>query len=487
MNKNNSVFPEGFLWGGATSSAQVEGGFDQDGRGLSQLDYVDFYEEYKEQFPTGSLEVSVERYEKNKKDETRNYPYRRGSDFYNNYKEDIALFAELGFKTFRMSISWTRLFPTGYEETPNQNGLNFYHNVFDELRKYDIEPLVTMVHYEMPITLLEELNGWENPKTIDLFLKFSQTLIDEYKDKVKYWITFNEINMSIHSPYTGAGMFVEKSSRNRLSAIHQAFHHLFIASAKTVAYAKKVAPEIMVGGMIARLETFPYNSTSADVAAALLEDQINLYFFDVMAKGIYPVRILKYFEEYDINIDFVDGYEEILANGTIDFTAFSYYMTYVASEDADKKEEPGALVKKLRNPHLKVSEFGWPIDPKGLTISLNKIYDRYGLPCFIVENGLGAIDVVKNGKIYDNYRIAYLRAHIKAMEEAIKNGVDLLGYTTWGCIDLPSASFGEMKKRYGFVYVDADDFGNGSYNRIKKESFYWYQKVIKTNGVDLED
>ncbi len=482
-----SKFPKNFLWGGATSSAQLEGGFDKGGRGKSQLDYVSYIPAEERVGVPGTLEVSEERFNYGVEHEGEvNFPYRRGIDFYHHYKEDIKLFAEMGFKTFRMSISWTRLFPTGLEERPNPEGLQFYHNVFDELHKYGIEPLVTMIHYEIPIELTKRYNGWESPEVIDLFLKFTKVLIDEYKDKVKYWITFNEINMSLNSPYTGAGMFVTKSNKNPLSAIHQALHHQFIASAMTAKYMHETAKQCLIGSMIARLECYPYTCKPADVAATLLEEQINFYFYDVMARGHYPKKILKYFKDYDISIDYVEGYEEILAENKVDFLAFSYYMTYVVSADEDKKENPGNLVKLLKNPYIERSEWGWGIDPEGLRITLNKIYERYQLPIFIVENGLGAKDTLVDGHVHDDYRIDYIKKHVEKIGEAIEDGVEVLGYTTWGCIDLVSASFGDMTKRYGFIYVDQDDEGKGTLERYKKDSFYWYKNVIETNGEELE-
>lgn len=487
-----SVFPNDFLWGGATSSAQYEGGFDCGGRGKSQLDYVNFIPPEERVKALTTMEMTSERYQNNREHEAEtNFPFRRGVDFYHRYKEDIALLAEMGFKTFRMSISWCRLFPTGEELEPNPAGVQFYHDVFAELHKRGIEPLVTMIHYEVPIALVEKYNGWESPKLIDLFFRFAKVLIDEYKDEVKYWITFNEINMAMCSPYTGGGSIAGCAKKDRLSLAHQIMHHEFIAAAKTVAYAHEVAPQCQMGCMIARLECYPYTCKPADVAATLLEDQLNFNSYDVMARGAYNKRVLRYFKDVGIDIDWVPGYEDILSAGTVDFVAFSYYMSYVVSADPDKRENPGDLVKKLKNPNLKLSEWGWGIDPEGLRTTLNRIYDRFQKPIFIVENGLGAVDeLVDDGQggktVHDPYRIDYLRAHIRAMGEAVKDGVDLLGYTTWGCIDLQSCSFADMTKRYGFIYVDQDDYGNGTLDRYRKDSFYWYKKVIASNGENLD-
>lgn len=482
------MFPKEFLWGGATASAQYEGGFDEGGRGKSQLDFIDFISVEKRIGNQCTDDVSWERYKTIRENESEyNLPYRRGADFYHHYKEDIKLMAEMGFKVFRMSISWARLYPTGEEETPNPEGLKFYHDVFDELHKYGIEPLVTMIHYENPVHLTEKFNGWESQKMISYFVKYTKTLIDEYKDKVKYWITFNEINATLCTPFVSSGMFVEKSQKNKLSCEYQALHHQLIASALTVKYAHETAPQCMIGAMIARLECYAETCKPTDVLANMIDDQINLSFFDIMARGSYPKFLLNYFRDNDIIIDFVDNYEQILKEGTVDYLAFSYYMSYVVSAEPGKAEAPGNLVKSLVNPYLKQTEWGWGIDPIGLRITLNRIYDKYQLPLFIVENGLGAKDVLEeDGSVHDAYRIDYLREHIKAMDKAIDDGVELLGYTSWGCVDLCSASFADMTKRYGYIYVDADDYGNGTYNRYKKDSYYWYKKVIETNGKDLD-
>lgn len=481
------AFTEQFLWGGATASAQYEGGFDEGGRGKSQLDFIDFIPADQRLGRCGTDDVDYERYLAIKEHEDQyNLPYRRGVDFYHHYKEDIKLFAEMGFKVFRMSISWARIFPTGMEEKPNPEGLAFYHRVFKELHSYGIEPLVTMIHYEVPVTLTEKYNGWESPELIPLFVKYTKVLLDEFKHEVTYWITFNEINATLCVPFVGSGILVEKSKRNTLSACYQALHHQLIASAFTVEYAHKTAPACKIGGMIARLECYPETCNPADVEATMIENQINCSFFDIMARGRYPKSLLNYFRDYDISIDFVEGYEEILKHNTVDFLSFSYYMTYVISADPAKAENPGNLIKTLKNPYIQESEWGWGIDPTGLRIALNNLYDKYQLPIFIVENGLGAVDQIsEDHKIHDEYRINYMREHVKAMSKAIDDGVELLGYTAWGCIDLCSASYADMTKRYGFIYVDADDYGNGSYHRYRKDSFYWYQKVIATNGEDL--
>lgn len=478
-------FPDHFLWGGATSAAQIEGGFAEGGRGPSHLDYLHHIPP-SQRHGRNLMQMTEAEYEDNKKHAgQRNLAFRRGSDFFHHAEEDIRLLGEMGFKTYRMSISWSRLFPTGTESEPLPEGVAFYHKVFQACRRYHIEPLVTMIHYDMPADLTETFNGWENPKVIDYFLHYTRFLIDEYKQEVRFWLTFNEINMICWSPYLGGGMFVEKSQRNRLSCIHQALHHQFIASALTVKYAHDTAPEIKIGNMTQRSQLYPLTCKPEDVLLTLKSDQFNLFFNDVMVFGEIPYFIKKYYDDHDIHIDPVENYEAILKAGTVDFISFSYYFTSVVnSEDQEPAEN---FVKQQKNPYLKESDWGWTIDPTGLRIALNQLYDRYHLPCFVSENGLGARDEISaDGKIHDDYRIAYLRDHIRAMQDALSDGVELMGYTVWGCIDLISMSDIQMSKRYGMIYVDADDEGRGTYQRMKKDSFDWYKKVIAANGSDLD-
>ena len=479
-------FPQGFLWGGASASAQFEGGWNEGGRGKSQLDYVDFIEPAHRNNAHSTDLLTYERFMDNKRHESeRNFPNRRGSDFYHRYKEDIALMAEMGFRVFRMSISWTRIYPTGYEETPNPEGLAFYHRVFRELHRYGIEPLVTLIHYENPVTLTEDLNGWEDAKMIPLFVKYAKTVIDEYKDEVTYWLGFNEINACLDNPYVSAGMFVERSEKNQLSCCYQALHHQLIAQAMVTKYLHETAPHCKIGAMVARLECYAQTCDPKDEYATMIEDQINCSFLDIMCRGKYPKTLLRFFEEQGVTLTMVKDHERILQEGTVDFISISYYMSYVISARPGQQEMPGNLMKSLANPYLEQSAWGWAIDPMGLRIALNHLYDKYQMPIFIVENGIGARDQLKEQSVQDDYRIAYMRAHLEAVAEAIKDGVEVMGYTSWGCIDLVSASMSEMSKRYGFVYVDADDYGNGTYERYRKKSFYWYQKVIATNGEEL--
>jgi 6-phospho-beta-glucosidase len=481
MSKNR--FPEGFLWGGATAANQLEGAYNEGGKGLSIFDMVTFVPKEER---GNDIEMDVKSEQELEEllagKEGDNFPKRRGIDFYHRYQEDIALFAEMGFKTFRMSISWPRIFPNGDELVPNEEGLAFYDKVFDELLKYDIEPLVTLSHYELPLHLVQKYNGWADRRLIDLFVHYAQTVFERYKGKVKYWLTFNEINVSTFSPYIGSGILVDRVE-NREQAVYQALHHQFVASARAVKACHEIIPGSMIGCMLARMEVYPETCSPDDVLVALEEDQKNLFFTDVQVRGYYPSFMNRYFEENDIKIEMLPGDEEILRQHTVDFLSFSYYMTMVASGAPGKRKEKGNFFSGIQNPYLETSDWGWQIDPKGLRVSLKKMYDRYQVPLFIVENGLGAYDQVEeDGSINDGYRIDYLRAHIDQMGEAILDGVDIMGYTSWGCIDLISAGTSEMSKRYGFIYVDQDDYGNGTLERRKKKSFDWYKNVIATNG-----
>ncbi|MGG0824244.1 6-phospho-beta-glucosidase [Paenibacillus turicensis] len=477
-------FQEGFLWGGATAANQLEGAFDADGKGLSTSDmapFVPYDARNGKDFTFDVNSVELEQYLNG--DTDTYFPKRNGVDFYHRYKEDIALFAEMGFKVFRMSIAWPRIFPTGEEETPNEAGLAFYDKVLDELLKYNIEPLVTISHYEMPVALSQKYNGWEDRRLIDLYLKFANTLFDRYKDKVKYWITFNEMNMMLTSLYTGGGILEDKIKGSKEQVGYQATHHQFVASALAVKSGKEKMPNAQIGCMICRLETYAASSKPEDVLQTLKEDQMNLFYPEVQVRGEYPSYMDRYFKEQGIEIVKEAGDDEILRNNTVDFIAFSYYMTYIGKYDPNDNSNSGMLVSQIKNPHLELSQWGWPIDPIGLRIALNRLYDRYQKPLFVVENGLGAKDTLEeDGTIHDSYRIDYLRAHIEQMKEAVADGVELMGFTSWGPIDIISCSTSEMAKRYGFIYVDQDNLGNGTLDRYRKDSFYWYKQVIESNG-----
>ena len=488
MTRVRRKFPEDFLWGGAIAASQAEGAYDEGGKGLSTSDLVPF-RPMEHSNDNMKIEVNSEQIETYLKNNSMEYfPKRKGIDFYHRYKEDIALFAEMGFKVLRFSIAWSRIFPNGDEEEPNEAGLEFYDRVFDELERYDIEPFVTMTHYEMPINLVQKYNGFESREAIYDYLKFAKVIFERYKGRVKYWVPFNELNMMLTSPYTCGGVVSDRSKYkgNDYKIKYQATHHQFIASALATKLCREIMPEAKIGCMIARLETYAATSKPEDQLQALLEDQLNLFYPEVLINGKYPNYIWRYFEEKGVEIEMDTEDEKILRENTADFIAFSYYMTYIATSDVLPKEQvSGNLVGTLKNPYLELSDWDWPIDPIGLRITLNKLYDRFKVPLFIAENGLGAYDKVENGKVHDPYRIDYLRRHIAEMKKAILDGVEIIGYTTWGCIDLISCGTSQMSKRYGFIYVDQDDEGNGTLERIRKDSFYWYKNVIKSNGEDI--
>lgn len=472
-------FPENFLWGGATAANQCEGGFDQGGRGLANVDVI----------PTGKdrRAVITGKREMLAFEEGYFYPAKEAIDMYHHFKEDIALFAEMGFKTYRLSIAWSRIFPKGDEETPNEEGLRFYEELFLECRKYQIEPLVTITHFDCPIHLIKEYGGWRNRKMIAFYENLCRAIFTRYKGLVKYWLTFNEINMILHAPFLGAGLtFAEGENEEQIK--YQAAHHELVASALATKIAHEIDPENKVGCMLAAASYYPYSCNPEDVWESKKSDRGNYFFIDVQSRGEYPNYGLKMLAEKGITLEQTAEDTALLKAHTVDFISFSYYASRVAaSEDSGVEKTEGNLFPTIKNPYLEASEWGWQIDPLGLRITMNDLYDRYQKPLFIVENGLGAVDTPnEDGKINDVYRIDYLRAHIAAMKEAIdQDGVELLGYTSWGCIDLVSAGTGEMKKRYGYIYVDRDNEGNGTLARSKKQSFYWYKKVIASNGEDL--
>ena len=483
--KKNEGFPNGFLWGGATAANQFEGAYNEGGKGLSTADMVRFIpkEDRGESF---SLDVSRKEIEAILANKTQAvFPKRFGVDFYHHYKEDIALLAEMGFKVFRLSINWARIFPNGDDTISNEEGLAFYDDVFDECLKYGIEPLVTLSHYETPLNLTLKYNGWADRQVIDFFVNYAETVFIRYKNKVKYWLTFNEINIIALSPYTGGGVLVEDAD-NPLELSYQAGHHQFVASALAIKIGHEINPEFKIGCMLARMTTYPETNNPTDIIKAQEKNQHNLFFTDVQARGEYPAFMNRYFKENNISIHKERGDDEILKSYPVDFISFSYYMSISVSSDPKKEQVGGNFIEGVKNDYLETSDWGWQIDPIGLRWTLNDFYDRYQLPLFIVENGLGAYDKVEeDGSIHDHYRIDYLQKHIEQMREAVNDGVDLIGYTSWGAIDLVSASTSEMSKRYGYVYVDQDDEGKGTLNRSRKDSFFWYKKVIETNGTDL--
>lgn len=471
-------FPKNFLWGGATAANQVEGAYDVDGRGLANVDVI----------PQGKERFDIMRGKRImlSQEEGYYYPAKDGVDFYHHYKEDIALMAKMGFKAYRMSLAWTRIFPNGDEEKPNEAGLQFYEEVFKECKKHGIEPIVTLCHFDCPIHLIKTYGGWKNRKMIDFFAKYAQTVFERYNGLVKYWITFNEINMLFQLPFMGAGLYFEEGEQPQ-AMMYRAAHHELVASALVTKIAHDINPNYQVGSMLAAGEVYPYTPNPLDAWEAFKMNRDNYFFVDVQARGYYPNYALKQFEREGIDIGITEEDKAILRDNPVDYITISYYRTITVSATKTAEKNANNVLGTIDNPYLTSSEWGWPIDPLGFRLTLNQIYDRYQKPIFVVENGLGAKDeVTEDGKIHDDYRIEYLREHIKAMRDAIcLDGVDVIGYTSWGWIDLVSASTGEMSKRYGYVYVDRHDDGTGSYQRIPKDSFNWYKHVIETNGEEL--
>ena len=474
MNKN--VFNSKFLWGGAVAAHQIEGGWDQGGKGVSIADVM----------TAGANGVAREITEG--VIPGNNYPNHQAIDFYSRYKEDIKLFAELGLKCFRTSIAWTRIFPKGDELEPNEAGLQFYDDLFDELLKYGIEPIITLSHFEMPYHLSTEYGGFKNKKVIDFFTHYAETVMTRYKDKVKYWMTFNEINNQADGQHdlhvwTNSGIRFEAGD-NKEEVVYQAGLNELIASAKAVTIGRKINPEFQIGCMMAYVPAYPYSCKPEDMMASVKVMDRRFFYSDVHARGEIPAYILKYWEQNNFNIEYTAEELAVLKTGTVDYIGFSYYMSTTTTtqeevEGYDISDFPGAKI--TTNPFVKASDWGWQIDPVGLRYTLNVVYERYNLPLFIVENGFGAYDKVEvDGSINDDYRIDYLQQHIKQMALAVnEDGVELLGYTPWGIIDIVSFGTGEMEKRYGFIHVDKNNQGEGSLNRSKKKSFYWYQELIK--------
>lgn len=458
------------MWGGAIAANQCEGAYDEDGKGLSVQDVTPhgIYGEITPQPTPDNLKL-------------------KGIDFYHRFRGDIALFAEMGFKALRLSVAWSRIYPNGDDAEPNEKGLQFYDDVFDECRKYGIEPIVTISHYETPLHLARKYDGWRSRVLIGFYERYVRTLFSRYGKKVKYWITFNEINSLLHSPFMSGGI---STPREKLTEqdLYQAAHHELVASALATKIAHEMMPGAKVGCMILSMPVYPLTPNPDDVLAAMLAEQKNDFYADVHVRGKYPGYMLRYFREKGIRIEMAAGDEDILKN-TVDFISFSYYMSACESADKSIPKGRGNIIGGIPNPYLKQSEWGWQIDPQGLRFVLNKFYQRYQKPLLIAENGLGAADGLteENGvpTVRDDYRIDYLAAHLRQVAEAVEDGVEVMGYTAWGCIDLVSATTAEMKKRYGFIYVDRNNDGSGTLARYKKRSFFWYKKVIQTNGKSL--
>lgn len=467
---------ENFLWGGATAANQAEGGYLSGGKGLGTVDVI----------PQGNYRFDIMQGKLDYRDlpEGLHYPSHKAIDMYSHIKEDVKLMAEMGFKAYRFSVSWARIFPTGEEAQPNEEGLAFYETLIDELLAHNIEPIITICHFDVPLYLYNEYGSWKNRKMVDFYAKYAKTLFERFNGKVTYWMTFNEINMLLHLPFMGAGIAFEEGE-NEQQVLYQAAHHELVASALVTKIAKEINPNFQIGCMIAAGQYYAQTSHPDDVLAAAQKNQDNFFFIDVQSRGEYPTYAKSFMEREGIVLAMEEGDEDLLRENTVDYIGFSYYSSrMVGTLNQDTSMTSGNVFPTLRNPYLKASEWGWQIDPVGLRITMNALYDRYQKPLFIVENGLGANDVVEaDGSIQDDYRIDYLSQHINEMIKAVElDGVDLIGYTPWGWIDIVSASSGEMKKRYGFVYVDLDNDGNGTLARSKKKSFDWYKEVIASNG-----
>ncbi len=470
-------FKDGFLWGGSLAANQCEGAYNEDGRGLDLMDVI----------PGGSREIRLAAYNSPLEymDENIEYcPNRVAIDFYHHYKEDIALFGEMGFKCLRLSVNWTRLFPNGDEEEPNEKGLAYYDSLIDELLKNGIQPLITLNHFNVPLYLAKNYGGWTNRKMIDFYLRLARLLMSRYKGKVTKWLTFCEINIGLEQAYSTLGI-LSKKDEDITQKRWQAMHHQLVASALATKIAHEIDPENKVGCMIAGQIHYPYSCHPKDVLKAFEDNNKEFMLTDVQVFGEYPYHMKALLQRENINIVMEKDDLDILKNNTVDFVSFSYYASHVSTAN---NELANNIFGKIANPYCETSKWGWTIDPQGIRVILNFLQERFRKPLFIVENGLGAPDTVnEDGSIIDDYRIEYLKAHIEQVKLALDDGIDLMGYLTWGPIDVISASEGQMNKRYGFIYVDRDDFGNGTLKRSKKKSFEWYKKVISSNGEDLEN
>lgn len=477
-NRVPKGFPENFLWGGAFAANQMEGAFDADGKGWCVADineYIDNVALDKKY----NTEVTTKFIKEAMASTDRIFPKRRGIDFYHTYKDDLKLLKELGLKTFRTSINWARIYPNGIEEQPNEAGLKFYDNLFDEVLKNGMEPMITISHYEIPLYLTTEYKGWYSREVIDHFVKYCKTVFDRYAGKVKYWIIVNQINLILHESFNHLGV-AEDVVDDLVSAKYQAVHNEMVACAMATKYAHENYPDMQIGMMLCGGPAYAASCKPEDVLATLRHNQMEYFYSDILLRGYYPGYAFHFFEERGIHVTFGEGDEEVLKN-TADFFSFSYYYTRICNKESFEKDNT-----VYRNPELPANPWGWTIDPIGLRILLNEFYDRYQKPIYITENGVGYFDKLEeDGTIHDPYRVEYFKAHLTQIKEAIKDGVDVRGYYAWGPIDIVSCSSSEMSKRYGFVYVDLDDYGKGSGKRIKKDSFAWYQNVIRTNGEEL--
>lgn len=465
------TFPKDFLWGGAVAANQVEGAWLEDGKKDSVADH--FKAGSTGKFKTFTDDIDPDAF----------YPTHNAIDAYHHYEEDIALFAEMGFKTLRFSIAWSRIFPTGVEDRPNEAGLAYYDRVIDCCLAHGIEPLITLSHYEIPYHLVKAYNGFASKETIEHFCRYVACVMERYKGRVTRWLTFNELNAGI-LPFMAVSVTGVREGSS-MQEVFQGLHNALVASARAVDLGHKIDAANKIGCMITQMTSYPLTCDPNDVMEWLLQNQqLNYLVGDVQVKGSYPYYAENLFKKQGIELERTPEELEELHRGVVDFYSFSYYESKCVSSKETTEMVGGNIVGGAKNPYLEASEWGWQIDAIGLRYTLNMLYDRYGIPLMVVENGLGAQDEIDaDGQVHDLYRIDYLREHITAMEAAIDDGVDLIGYTAWGCIDLISNGTGQMSKRYGFIYVDLDDEGNGSLERSRKDSFYWYKDVIAQNGL----
>ena len=474
MKKTERKFPDHFLWGGAVAANQLEGAWQEDGKGLCIADI----NEYKGNLPPekrSNAEMTAAYVNELLNDKQKMFPKRYGIDFYHTYPEDLKLLAGIGFNTLRTSINWARIFPNGDDEEPNEGGLAFYDRLFDEFAKYNIEPMVTISHYEMPLNVALKYNGWYNRKTIDMFVKYCETIFRRYKNKVKYWITVNQINLYEHESFNHLGIPADQVE-NLTDAKYQGLHNELVACAKAMAIGRQINPDFRFGCMLYHANAHPETGSSENMMEAIRQNHMQYYFTDMSARGGIPSYMWRFYEENNIHVDITPEDEEALKT-TVDFISFSYYYTRNVNEQGEL----------INNRFIKsTNAWGWGLDPVGLRVALNQYWDRYQLPLMVTENGMGFYDKVEeDGSIHDPYRVEFYREHLKQVKEAIYDGVDVVGYYAWGPIDIVSCSSCEMEKRYGFIYVDLDNSMHGSAKRSLKDSYAWMKQTIASNGENL--
>lgn len=474
-------FPKSFLWGGASAACQMEGAWEENGKGITVSDvqmYTKNLDRTKWKSEGGGSLEDIRRFAK---DRENLYPKRWGIDFYHRYKEDLALLKEMGFQCYRTSIAWARIFPNGDDMVPNEAGLKFYDSLIDEIIKNGMEPILTISHYEMPLNLVFQYGGFANKALIEIYLRYAQLLLDRYGDRVKYWIPFNQINLFYPCGFKSTGVTDEGDGKT-LEKYYQAAHNQFVCCARLKKYVKDRNMDVMIGTMVSDRILFPKTCNPEDMVLTQKRNRMQFFFPDVQLQGRYPDYAIHYFDSEKIDVVASEEELEDIRDNTLDFLAFSHYATRVINHETctmDSKQFE-------QNPYLKPTPWEWRMDPKGFYHNICEYTDRYHKPMVIGENGFGALDVVTpDGKVHDDYRINYFHDYIAAMKEAVIDGADIIAYCAWSPIDMISSSTSEMSKRYGFVYVDQDDFGQGTGKRIRKDSFEWYKKIIATNGEDL--